>query len=203
METVHAVVLLNQAIWSRGNWMIGLWISFSHTCLGDVTNKPLKDFFFSIYSLLHRFKSKHRSVDWLTQSNCDYCFCSEFQSLPHMAAAFYDDKDNKPRNRASKSMDLGEYVCTHTPPTHTRPSVGERSCCPNDWMHFPGAKTYKPYCCLNHRKPAKRMSPIMKPRLCTHNRDSDHMLLSVHFFVVIRSPLPIIPGLRGFDLLNS
>ncbi|XP_030266169.1 par-3 family cell polarity regulator beta a isoform X1 [Sparus aurata] len=30
----------------------------------------------------------------------------EFQSLPHMAAAFYDDKDNKPRNRASKSMDL-------------------------------------------------------------------------------------------------
>lgn len=109
METVHAVVLLNQAIWSRGNWMIGLWISFSHTCLGDVTNKPLKDFFFFffIYSLLHRFKSKYRSVDWLTQSNCDCCFCSEFQSLPHMAAAFYDDKDNKPRNRASKSMDLG------------------------------------------------------------------------------------------------
>ncbi|XP_069554508.1 par-3 family cell polarity regulator beta a isoform X1 [Brachyistius frenatus] len=30
----------------------------------------------------------------------------EFQSLPHMDAAFHNDKDNRPRNRASKSMDL-------------------------------------------------------------------------------------------------
>lgn len=44
-------------------------------------------------------------------------FCSEFHKP---AAAFYPgnqlayDKDNAPRNRASKSMDLGEYERPHT-----------------------------------------------------------------------------------------
>lgn len=47
-----------------------------------------------------------------------------------MAAAFYadrqlaNDEDNVPRNRASKSMDLGECIRAHT---HT--VINERSCC--------------------------------------------------------------------------
>lgn len=57
-------------------------------------------------------------VDLLRVTHRDLLFfCSEFHKP---ATAFYPgnqlayDKDNTPRNRASKSMDLGEYERAHT-----------------------------------------------------------------------------------------
>lgn len=95
--------------------------------------------------------------NWRTE---ELLFDSEFQKQQHLATGFYPDdqlaKGNTPRNRTSKSMDLGE--CTHTY-THTISSTSII-----EW-----APTHKPSSCSNHHN---RTCVIMDP-------DNTHMSTAV------------------------
>lgn len=112
--------------------------------------------------------------NWRTE---ELLFDSEFQKQHQLA------KDNKPRNKTSKSMDLGECTYTHT--YHFQYI--------NYWM---GTNTQTiflfqsshPYMC-NHG-----------PWQHTYEHSRDHTLLSVHFFVVIHSPHPLSTAWRDLTL---
>lgn len=146
METAHAGVLLNHAIWTAGNWI--------------VTSSDLT-----------------RLIDWLL-------FCSEIQKVSRAAQAFYAEnaKDNVPRNRASKSMDMGKL--------HSLTSSSVRKSLV--FLHFLRQKR-----CTNHIVvPTITNSPESSSNhglnLETDTRTISAAIarvLSVHFFVVICSPL--------------
>lgn len=118
-----------------------------------------------------------RLTDWLL-------FCSEIQKVSRAAQAFYAEnaKDNVPRNRASKSMDMGKL--------HSLTSSSVRKSLV--FVHFLRQKR-----CTNH---------IVVPTITNSPKSSSNhglsletdtrtisaaitRVLSVHFFVVICSPL--------------
>lgn len=101
-----------------------------------------------------------------------FCCCREFQKPRHSAEAFYsqlaNDKDNVPRNRASKSMDMCECAHTHTAVCKNRHIVDS-------------AITKQPNMCLIYTQGTTAVITC---------------LLSLHFCVVIRR-LRLLSAARG------
>lgn len=166
METARAGVLLNHAIWTAGNWIVCLSLWFSNFVYYD-----------SLFLCQGTSSDLTRLIDWLL-------FCSEIQKVSRAAQAFYAEnaKDNVPRNRASKSMDMGKL--------HSLTSSSVRKSLV--FVHFLRQKR-----CTNHIVvPTITNSPESSSNhglsLETDTRTISAAIarvLSVHFFVVICSPL--------------